>query len=111
MNATVKVTITLAYSSVGNFSRAGKKPCEKREKVSVKHLSALPGSRSVLTTYPVVCRLEAEVGGHLHVGAAEGQDAQAEVQQLQSQERGLQVFLLCRQRAGDRGLVMTTRPL
>lgn len=30
MNAMVKVTITLAYSSVGNFSRVGKKPCEKR---------------------------------------------------------------------------------
>lgn len=27
--------------------------------------------------------LEVEIGGHFHVGAAEGQDAQAEVQQLQ----------------------------
>lgn len=34
-NAMVKVIITLAYSSVGNFSRVGKKPCEKRERVSV----------------------------------------------------------------------------
>lgn len=35
MNAMVKVIITLAYSSVGNFSRVGKKPCGKRERVSV----------------------------------------------------------------------------
>lgn len=37
MNAMVKVTITLAYSSVGNFSRVGKKPCEKRGRVPVIH--------------------------------------------------------------------------
>lgn len=30
--------------------------------------------------------LEVEIGGHLHVGAAEGQDAQAEVQQLQGHQ-------------------------
>jgi len=41
MNAMVKVTITLAYSSVGNFCRVGKKPCGKRERVSVTNTCSL----------------------------------------------------------------------
>lgn len=51
-------------------------------------------SAGLLVTYPVIWRLEAEVGGDLHVRAAEGEDAQAEIQQLQSQEGDLRVPLL-----------------
>ena len=40
------------------------------------------GSEPSAQTHHVVHGLEVEIGGHLHVGAAEGQDAQAEVQQL-----------------------------
>lgn len=45
-------------------------------------------------TYPTVQRLEAEIGGHLHVGAAQGEDAQAEIQQLQRQQGSPGVALL-----------------
>lgn len=45
-------------------------------------------------TYPAVRRLEAQVGGHLHVGAAQGEDAQAEIQELQRQQRDPGVALL-----------------
>ena len=36
------------------------------------------GSEPSAQTHHVVHGLEVEIGGHLHVGAAEGQDAQAE---------------------------------
>lgn len=51
-------------------------------------------------TYPAVQRLEAEVGGHLHVGAAQGEDAQAEIQQLQRQQGSPGVALLRGQELG-----------
>lgn len=50
--------------------------------------------QSWVQTYPAVHRLEAEVGGHLHVGAAQGEDAQAEIQQLQRQQGDPGVALL-----------------
>jgi len=35
---------------------------------------------SLLMTYPIVHRLEAEIGGDLHVRAAESENTQAEIQ-------------------------------
>lgn len=56
--------------------------------------SGMKSQLSLFITYPIVWRLEAEIGGNLHVRAAEGENTQAEVQQLQSQERDLGVSLL-----------------
>lgn len=61
---------------------------------------------SLLITYVTVWRLEAEIGGDLHVRAAESENTQAEVQQLQSQERDLRVSLL---QEGNRNSVIATR--
>lgn len=67
MNAMVKVTITLAYSSVGNFSRVGKKPCEKRERVSVLNASSLYEGHTEWWRSQQVSQLASQKGGTGHL--------------------------------------------
>lgn len=67
MNAMVKVTITLAYSSVGNFSRVGKKPCEKREKVSVINACSLYQGHTKWWTSQQVSQPAFQKGGAGHL--------------------------------------------